>query len=442
MNKLYEVRNSNLYYADYCLKDLALKYGTPLKVTFLDLITRRVTNLKSAFEHAREKLNYQGAFIYLNANKANYGYLEIVTSYEAGDGLETSSYYDALLTGKIFRDHKDKEKLIVSNGYKEDPYLDTLIDLHKDGYKVIDVIDSLDEYERLKARNIELEVGLRLHISALYAEEGEVSDDRFGISEEDFNYILKDIENTKLVLTTIHFHQRGFDYEEDKFTLNFKKVFENYYVKAAKKIKTVRNYDMGGGTPLPTSGVFDYEKWAEYVLGLLKTWSKDHGIKEPNLISENGKYSQKDSTVNIYKVITRKETGTYPWYIVNGSLLIALPEHYALGEPIEVTPINDLDKPHIKGLLAGVTCDCDDVFYLEDKGYIELPDSDNLYIGLLGTGSYQNSMNGKGGVHHCLLPEEKDLVIYTSKDGKQVEKIRAELQEISDILKLMKYGDK
>ena len=100
----------------------------------------------------------------------------------------------------------------------------------------------------------------------------------FGISEEDFNYILKDIGNTKLVLTTIHFHQRGFDYEEDKFTLNFKKVFENYYVKAAKKIKTVRNYDMGGGTPLPTSGVFDYEKWAEYVLGLLKTWSEDHGI--------------------------------------------------------------------------------------------------------------------------------------------------------------------
>ena len=51
----------------------------------------------------------------------------------------------------------------------------------------------------------------------------------------------------------------------------------------------------------------------------------------------------------------------------------------------------------------------------------------------MGTGSYQNSMNGKGGVHHCLLPEEKDLVI---NDGEVT--IRSELQSIEDIYKIMK----
>ena len=151
-------------------------------------------------------------------------------------------------------------------------------------------------------------------------------------------------------------------------------------------------------------------------------------------MSENGKYSQKDATVNIYKVVGIKNTDNYPWNIVDGSLLIAMPEMYALGEPIEVRPINDLDKEMVKSYLAGITCDCDDVYFEKDKGYINLPKSDELYIGLMGTGSYQNSMNGKGGVHHCLLPEEKDLVI---NDGKIT--VRSELQTIEDIYKIMKF---
>ena len=98
-------------------------------------------------------------------------------------------------------------------------------------------------------------------------------------------------------------------------------------------------------------------------------------------------------------------------------------------------PISNLGKPMIKTRLGGITCDCDDVFFDHKKGYIELPNSDNLYIGLIGTGSYQNSMNGKGGVHHCLLPEEKDLVVYTENEERVV--VRKELQTVEDILKII-----
>ena len=187
------------------------------------------------------------------------------------------------------------------------------------------------------------------------------------------------------------------------------------------------------GTPLPVEEGFDYDKWANYVLNLIMKLCDKEGLPYPNLMSENGKYSQKDATVNIYKVVGIKYTDKYPWHIVDGSLLIAMPEMYALGEPIEVRPINGLDQEMVKGYLAGITCDCDDVYFEKDKGYINLPKTNELYIGLIGTGSYQNSMNGKGGVHHCLLPEEKDLVI---NDGEVT--IRSELQSIEDIYKIMK----
>ena len=440
MTKLLEEKEGQLYYAGYNLYNLAKKYGTPLKITFLDVIKMRIRNLKESFDQAGKEIDYKGKFLYLNANKANYGLEEIYSAYQQGDGLETSSYYDLLLTGKIFRNEQDKKRLIVCNGYKSIDYLKAIISLYKDGYKIIDVIDSYDEYLFLKEQNIDLEVGLRIHLSALYAEEGEAKDDRFGLTKEEFLKIVDDISNTRLVLSTIHFHQRGFDYEEEKFEENFLKVFEEYYVYAKKKIKTIHNYDIGGGTPLPLSDDFDYYKWAKYVLGLLKKEANKYGIEEPDLLSENGKYSQKDSTVNIYKVLTRKNIGEYPWHIIDGSLLIALPEHYALGEPIEVLPINDLDKTKIKGLLGGVTCDCDDVYFLKDRGYIELPDSKDLYIGLLGTGSYQNSMNGKGGVHHCLLPEEKDVIIYRDDKNQNIEKIRKEIQTIDDIFALIRFA--
>ena len=76
----------------------------------------------------------------------------------------------------------------------------------------------------------------------------------------------------------------------------------------------------------------------------------------------------------------------------------------------------------------------------EDKGYILMPRKSEKaqYVACLGTGSYQNSMNGKGGVHHCMLPEEIDLVIY-KKDGKDKFLLRSELQSLNDIKKLIKY---
>ena len=174
---------------------------------------------------------------------------------------------------------------------------------------------------------------------------------------------------------------------------------------------------------------------------MLKDYSLTYGVREPNLISENGKYSQKDATINIYKVVGRKNTDTYPWYIVDGSLLIALPEMYALGEPIEVKPVNELNSKTIKSRLAGITCDCDDILFDQEKGFFDLPDTkEDLYIACLGTGSYQTSMNGKGGIHHCLLPEEKDILVY-KEEGKVVEDVRKELQTIDEIVSLSGLND-
>ena len=101
MKKEIKVKNEQLYYNNVNLNSLAEKYGTPLKVTFLDLIKERVVSLKETFDKVIKENNYQGKFIYLNANKANYGVEEIETAFIYADGLECSSYHDLLLTVDI-----------------------------------------------------------------------------------------------------------------------------------------------------------------------------------------------------------------------------------------------------------------------------------------------------------------------------------------------------
>ena len=437
MKQLVEEKDGKLYYNGYCLVDLAKRFGTPLTITFLDVIKERILSLKDAFEKAKIKTNYNADFIYLNANKANYGKDEIESAFIFADGLETSSFYDLVLSVKMYEKYPlFKNKLIVCNGLKQDNYLDAVIAAHNNGYNIITVIDDIYEYEYLKKTNLPLNIGLRIHLSSLY--EPEVPDDRFGLMENEIDYILNDVKNTKLNLNTIHYHQRGFDFEEDKFFKNFDLAFK-YYIKAKKMYDSVDYFDFGGGTPLPIDGEFDYEAYAVSILNHIKDLCDKNNVAVPNLISENGKYSQKDSTVNIYKVVGTKNTGEYPWHIVDSSLLIALPEMYALGEPMLIKPINNLDKKMTKARLAGITCDCDDVYFDKKKGYFEIPDvedPEDNYIGLLGTGSYQNSMNGKGGVHHCMLPEEKDVIIFY-KNGVELVKVRKELQTIEDIYGLL-----
>ena len=54
MKNLVEEKDGKLYYNGYCLVDLAKRFGTPLTITFLDIIKERILSLKEAFENAKK----------------------------------------------------------------------------------------------------------------------------------------------------------------------------------------------------------------------------------------------------------------------------------------------------------------------------------------------------------------------------------------------------
>ncbi|HCO21305.1 MAG TPA: arginine decarboxylase, partial [Flavobacteriaceae bacterium] len=66
-------------------------------------------------------------------------------------------------------------------------------------------------------------------------------------------------------------------------------------------------------------------------------------------------------------------------------------------------------------------------------------DTKPLYIGFFNTGAYQESIAGFGGVHHCLLPQPKHILIQKAKNGKLQYEVFSEEQKPEDVLHLLGY---
>jgi len=93
--------------------------------------------------------------------------------------------------------------------------------------------------------------------------------------------------------------------------------------------------------------------------------------------------------------------------------------------------------------LGGLTCDSDDYYNSEQHmNAIYLPKflrGRSLYIGFFNTGAYQESIGGFGGVHHCLIPGPKHILIDKNEQGEIETSLFSKEQTSEDMLNLLGY---
>ena len=437
-----EIKNQKTYYNDVDLEKLIKKEQTPIKLVFLDIIENQIKKLKKSFSKAITKNKYKNSFVYLNASKANYASEIVFTATKFSDGAETSSYFDLEMTSHLINNFKKLSgKTIFCNGFKPQNYCDKIVDLHNHNTKIVDIIDSLSELDYLLSKNYNspLEIGVRVNLEGLYGQHND--HDRFGISKNELKIFQQKLKNqNKLVLTTLHFHQRGMTFDEQKFYENIEKISKNY-VELKKEFKSLKNLDIGGGAPWSYDDEIDYDSWADKLIKTFKDIFSKNKIDEPNILMENGKYTTKDCMINLYSVVGVKKTDPkFLWYILDTSLMLAIPEYFMCGEPMKIVPINNLNSKMIKTRLAGITCDCDDVFCGE-KGYMLMPEilDKKQYVAILGTGSYQESLTSHKAIRHCLVPSEKRIITFL-KNGKRHFVVSEEFDTPEDMFKLLRLN--
>ena len=85
-------RDGRLLLADRIdLTAMIERYGAPLEIAYLPLITQQVERMLGWAGAAREQAGYAGAFLYAYATKANFAEEVVRTSLAAGAHYETSA---------------------------------------------------------------------------------------------------------------------------------------------------------------------------------------------------------------------------------------------------------------------------------------------------------------------------------------------------------------
>ena len=450
LNDFLRVRDGQLHFRDLNLYATAREYGSPLELVYTPLIAERVQRMIASFAEARAALGYQGGFVYANATKANVAEEIIRHAMLAGAHYETSSSYDIDIARLLWRQGLlPGDRLILNNGFKIGAYADNIKALRREGYaNVLPIFDSPAEIQTFAPFELPLLVGLRQRIEQGVLNLAQLNgvESRFGMGFAELLDQADRIAAMPNMTLKLYHAMLGSQLDDEAAFVNSLLFAMECYCALKQRHPTLEYFDFGGGVPVPYSldFAFDYAGFARRLLRGVKDVCAQHGVVEPTIIGEFGRYTTAEHGAHLFRVVEEKPTTSVDaaWYIIDSSLMVALPDSWGIAQKFIVLPLNGYDRPTRLAWLGGLTCDSDDVYReAGTPGYLTLPmlrPDEELYVGFFGTGAYQEMLSGVRGVHHCLLPEAKELII--ERDGDRETRRVLSAQSSDLILAALGYG--
>lgn len=444
----FHIAGGNLHFNNVDMRALAEEYGTPLKLTFLPSIRDKIRKMKDMFRQSMARLNYGGEYNYCYVTKSGHFPHIIKTVIEERCHLETSSAIDLDIIRNLRRGGWiDSSSTVLCNGYKPDSYIQGILDLSEQGFEnIIPILDNRDEIEQFGNRaSGPLKIGIR--IAAEEEPKFEFYTSRLGIRykeiPEAYNGYIKKQPNLELKM--LHFFVNTGIRDNAYYWNEFNKCL-NVYCELAKMCPTLDSLNIGGGFPFKNSLVFefDYEYMIETILKQIKDRCDSEGIPTPHIYTEFGSYTVAESGAVLYRILGQKQQNDREkWSFIDSSFMTTLPDSWAINSKFIMLPLHRWDDEYERVFLGGLTCDSDDYYNSEQHvNAIYLPKHDpskDLFIGFFHTGAYQDTISGYKGVHHCLMPQPKHLLIDLDENSIPKVQILSEEQTPNQILDLLGY---
>jgi arginine decarboxylase len=189
---------------------------------------------------------------------------------------------------------------------------------------------------------------------------------------------------------------------------------------------------------------YDYEYIVEAILEQVKTSCEDNDVPMPDIYTEFGSFTVGEAGATLFKVLYQKaQNDREAWNIIDSSFMTTLPDTWAINRRFLMLPVNRWDSIYERVFLGGLTCDSDDYYNSEQHlNAIYLPKfraHDDLYIGFFNTAAYQDNIGGHGGVHHCLIPGPKHVLIDRDENGELSTEVFSDEQSADQMLSLLGY---
>lgn len=440
--------SESLHFHGINLMNVVEQFGTPLKVSYLPKISQNIQRAKKWFAEAIDKNDYKNGYRYCYCTKSSHFSFVLEEALKNDISVETSSAFDIDIVKKLFEKGKVSRDIeVICNGFKTDDYLEKISNLINDGFEnVMPIIDNYRELDKL-TESIDRTFDIGIRIASEEEPKFEFYTSRLGIGYKDIipYYSQKIAEHPNARLKMLHFFiNTGIKDTAYYWNELFKCL--RVYARLKKIAPEVDSLNIGGGLPIKTSLNFDYdyEYMINEIVSQIKKFCEEEGVDEPNIYTEFGSFTVGESGANLYKIISQKrQNDREKWDMIDSSFMTTLPDTWAISRHFIMLPLNRWEDSYERVFLGGLTCDSDDYYNSEQHtNAIYLPvfsDTKPLYIGFFNTGAYQETISGFGGVHHCLIPQPKHILINRKDDGELEYEVFSEEQRPEDVLKLLGY---
>lgn len=429
------------------LSAMAERYGAPLEIVFCPLITKQVTRMLDYAAASRKATGYEGAFLYAYATKANFSEEVVRTALNAGVNYETSAAGDVVIAHHLWRQGTlNEERYIFCNGSKERPYINAILDLRRAGYeRVVPILDDLHELEALIDCPLPLLFGVRERTPVEHYDPMHPGNERFGLTQEEIAIAAERLAGTHHQLFVYH-AMIGSQIESADYFAGRLTEAVGRYARLRQRVPSLRAFNFGGGVPTGAYALdfqFDYEGFLTRLMAAVQQVCASYAVPVPDLVGEFGRYTVATHSMFMLEVgrIKEGQNGVEPWYLINGSLMVSLPDVlFVDGQQFITLPLDGWEQ-EVRGVRLGGrrTCDSDDVFPRPGDAPMQLPvDGEGMILAVFGVGAYQQMISGKGGAHHCLSPEMRRIII-EEQDGELVAR-EVPQQDLTTIMRLLGYG--
>jgi arginine decarboxylase len=406
----------------------------------------QIQKAKSMFAAAFKKHKYTGKYNYCYCTKSSHFSFVVEEALKNDIHLETSYAYDIDIIKKLYEKKKiNKDIFIICNGYKQKPYTQRIAGLINSGFKnVIPILDNKEEFN-IYDDELDIPCSLGMRIAAEEQPDSQFYTSRLGIRMEDiidfYNHKIDPNPNFKVKL--LHFFINS-GISDTPYYWNELEKYTILYCKFKKINPDLDTLDIGGGMPFKDSLAFDfdYEYMVNEIVKRIKEICAEYDVIEPDIITEFGKYTVAEASGILYKVLGRKQQNDREkWLMLDGSFITNLPDVWAMNQKYILTPINNWDSEYERVNLGGITCDGQDYYSQEaHMNNVFMPKTRKVqYIGFFHTGAYQEVLSGYGGIHHCLLPSPKHVIIRRNRDETFNFEVFGEEQNSKQVLKILGY---
>lgn len=429
------------------LNDLMSRYGAPLEIAYLPLITRQVQQMSVWAEAARQATGYTGDFYYAYATKANFAEEVVRVALQAGAHYETSASADIIIAHQLWRQGVlPADRYMFCNGSKDDTYRNAMVSLREAGYeRMVPIVDDLDELDYLiRHCHAPLQIGVRVRFDIGDVDPDHPGGERFGLTHAEIDTAIQMVAGTQHSIVLYHVMVGSQMEDANIWRIRLSMAVERY-AELAARVPSLRFFNFGGGMPTDAYDIgftFDYDGFLRGIMQAMANECAMRGVRAPDLVGEFGRYTVAAHSLYLMEVGSVKSGrgGSPDWLLLNGSLMVTLPDTLIVeGQSFIVLPLEDWHQPVRPVRLAGrYTCDTDDFYPRPGQPPLLLPNGgEGMVLAFFGIGAYQQMLSGRGGAHHCLTPEMRRIVIEADGDDLVVRDVPA--QQLNDIMQLLGY---